>query len=161
MSEYLERRFNHRSRTFFVVIAITVNIFIDIAGALYASSLFLSGIFPDQNLQLFVLIMALVTGLYTVFGELRAVIATDSIQAILLTFGSGVIAFTVFQEVGFWQEIKTAIEPQFPSLIRLVDDPLIPWPTLFVSLPILGFYFMCTNQHMVQRILGAKSVEDG
>lgn len=161
MPEYLERRFDHRSRIYFSVISITVNVFIDIAGSLYASSLFLSGIFPDIDLFVFVIIMAAITGLYTVFGGLRAVIATDSIQAILLTFGSAVIAFVVFDQLGSWSEIRSAIEPKFLSLVRPVDDPLIPWPTLFISLPILGFYFMCTNQHMVQRILGAKSIDDG
>lgn len=161
MPEYLERRFDHRSRLFFSVIAITVNIFIDIAGALYASSLFLQGLFPDVNLQFFVIIMALVTGLYTVFGGLRAVIATDSIQAILLTVGSAVITGAIFWEVGSWSEVTAALDPGFLSLVRPLDDPLTPWPTLFVSLPILGFYFMCTNQHMVQRVLGARSVDDG
>ncbi len=161
MPEYLERRFDHRSRVFFSVISITMNVFIDIAGALYASSLFLSGIFPDVDLYVFIIIMALITGLYTVFGGLRAVIATDSIQAVLLTLGSAVIGFVVFRELGSWQEIKSAIEPQFLSLIRPLDDDLIPWPTLLISLPILSFYFMCTNQHMVQRILGAKSIDHG
>ncbi|HLR30911.1 MAG TPA: hypothetical protein VK074_00375, partial [Fodinibius sp.] len=57
--------------------------------------------------------------------------------------------------------IEMALKPHFLSLIRPTDDPLIPWPTLFISLPILGFYFMCTNQHMVQRVLGARSVDHG
>ena len=47
------------------------------------------------------------------------------------------------------------------SLIRPVDDATVPWPTLFISLPILGFYFLCANQHIVQRVLGAKSVDEG
>ncbi|MCW9706468.1 sodium:solute symporter family transporter [Fodinibius salsisoli] len=160
MPEYLERRYDHRSRLFFSVIAITVNIFIDIAGALYASSLFLSGIFPSLDLHILVFIMALITGLYTVLGGLRAVIVTDSIQAVLLTAGSIIIAFVVYQKTG-WQEIHASIDANLLSLIRPVDDTLIPWPTLIISLPILAFYFMCTNQHMVQRILGARSVDDG
>lgn len=160
MPEYLERRYDQRSRLFFSVIAITVNIFIDIAGALYASSLFLSGIFPSLDLQVLVFIMALIAGLYTVLGGLRAVIVTDSIQAILLTAGSVVIAVVVYYKTG-WQEIQSSIDASFLSLIRPLDDTLIPWPTLLISLPILAFYFMCTNQHMVQRILGARSVDDG
>lgn len=161
MPEYLERRFDHRSRIFFSIIAITINVFIDIAGALYASSLFLGGLFPEVNLQIFIIVMALVTGIYTVFGGLRAVIATDSIQAILLMIGSAVISYLIYQEAGSWAEIQAAIDPQFLSLVRPIDDPFIPWPTLLLSLPILGFYFMCTNQHMVQRVLGAKSIEHG
>src|SRR5699024_3346734 len=142
-------------------ISITVSILIDIAGALYASSLFLRGIFPDIDLFVLVIIMAVITGLYTAFGGLRAVVATDSVQAVLLTVGSAVVAWTVYSRLGSWHEIEMALEPHFLSLIRPTDDPLIPWPTLFISLPILGFYFMCTNQHMVQRVLGAKSIDHG
>ncbi len=161
MPEFLERRFDKRSRTYFSFISIAVNIFIDVAGALYASSVFMKGVFPEIDLNIFVIGMAIVTGLYTVAGGLRAVVITDSIQAILLTLGSAVVAFVLFNEVGSWTEVKQQISPDFLSLIRPVDDELIPWPTLLVSLPILGFYFMCTNQYMVQRVLGAKSIEDG
>ncbi|HKK47309.1 MAG TPA: hypothetical protein VJ964_17405, partial [Balneolaceae bacterium] len=81
--------------------------------------------------------------------------------AVLLSIGAAIIAVLVFYKLGSWAEIKAALPAKDLSLIRPVNDTLIPWPTLFVSLPILGFYFMCTNQHMVQRVLGAKSVEDG
>lgn len=161
MPEFLERRFDQRSRIYFSVISIAINIIIDIAGALYASSLFLKGIFPQVDLIIFVIGMAIVTGLYTMVGGLRAVVITDSIQAILLTLGSAVIAGIVFMNVGSWSEIQQQIPADFFSLIRPLDDDFIPWPTLFVSLPILGFYFACSNQHMVQRILGAKSIDHG
>lgn len=161
MPEFLERRFDHRSRTYFSIISITVNVFIDIAGALYASSIFMKGIFPEIDLYIFVIGMAIITGLYTVAGGLRAVVITDTIQAILLTLGSAIIAILLFNEIGSWKEISNQLEPEFLSLIRPLDDELIPWPTLIISLPILGFYFMCSNQYMVQRILGARTVEDG
>ncbi len=161
MPEFLERRFDSRSRTYFSFISIAVNIFIDISGALYASSIFLKGIFPEIDLNIFVIGMAIVTGLYTVAGGLRAVVITDSIQAILLTLGSAVVAILLFNEVGSWSQIQQQLQPEMMSLIRPVGDDLIPWPTLLISLPILGFYFMCSNQYMVQRVLGAKSIEDG
>lgn len=161
MPEFLQRRFDYRSRTYFSIISITVNIFIDIAGALYASSLFLKGIFPEIDLNIFVIGMAIVTGLYTVGGGLRAVVITDSIQTVLLVLGSAVVAFVAYNEIGSMQEIRQQIDYEFLSLIRPLDDELVPWPTLLVSLPILGFYFMCSNQHMVQRVLGANSIENG
>ena len=161
MPEFLERRFDHRARVYFSVISILINVLIDIAGALYAGSLFLRDFFPQINLYVFVGIMALIAGLYTVVGGLKAVVLTDSIQAVLLSIGAAIIAVLVFYKLGSWAEIKAALPAKDLSLIRPVNDTLIPWPTLFVSLPILGFYFMCTNQHMVQRVLGAKSVEDG
>ncbi|SMO63534.1 sodium:solute symporter [Fodinibius sediminis] len=161
MPEFLERRFDHRSRLYFSIISILINVLIDIAGALYAGSLFLRGLFPDIDLFVFVGIMAFIAGLYTVVGGLKAVVITDSVQGILLALGTGIISVTLFMKLGSWGEIQAALPENFLSLIQPMDDPLVPWPTLFVSLPILGFYFMCSNQHMVQRILGARSVEDG
>ena len=161
MPEFLERRFDQRSRTYFSIISIAINIIIDIAGALYASSLFLKGLFPEIDLIIFVIGMAILTGLYTMVGGLRAVVITDGIQAILLTLGSAAVAIIVFMNIGSWTEIHQQIPEDFFSLIKPVDDKFIPWPTLIVSLPILGFYFACSNQHMVQRILGAKSIDHG
>lgn len=161
MPEYLEYRFDARSRYYFSVISIIANVVIDISSALYASSIILKGIFPGIDIYIFVIFMAVITGLYTLAGGLKAVVVTDSIQAILLTLGMTIIAFITFQKIGSWDQVTAALDPDFLSLIRPTADPLIPWPTLFISLPILGFYFMCTNQHMVQRVLGAKTVEDG
>ncbi|SHF42804.1 solute:Na+ symporter, SSS family [Fodinibius roseus] len=161
MPEFLERRFDHRSRFYFSVISILINVLIDIAGALYAGSLFLRGLFPDIDLFVFVGVMALIAGLYTVVGGLKAVVLTDSVQGILLAVGTGIISVMLFMKLGSWTEITAALPDNFMSLIQPLDDELTPWPTLFVSIPILGFYFMCSNQHMVQRILGAKSIEDG
>ncbi len=161
MPEFLGRRFDDRSRLYFSVISIMVSVLIDIAGALYASSVLLKGIFPEVELYVFIFLMAVVTGLYTIAGGLRAVIVTDSIQAIMLTVACIIVSAVAFYQVGSWEEVRSSIDTQFLSLIQSTDDPFIPWPTLLVSLPILGFYFMCSNQHMVQRVLGARSVEDG
>jgi len=161
MPEFLGKRFDERSRVFFSIISIMISILIDIAGSLFASSVLLKGIFPDVEIYVFIIIMAIITGLYTISGGLRAVVITDTIQAVLLTLGCAIIAVVAFQQAGSLSEIRNSIDPQFLTLIQPTDDPLIPWPTLLVSLPILGFYFMCTNQHMVQRVLGARSIEDG
>ncbi len=161
MPEFLGKRFDERSRVYFSVISIMIGILIDIAGALFASSVLLKGIFPEIEIYVFIIIMAIITGLYTISGGLRAVVITDTIQAILLTLGCAIIAVVAFQQAGSWSEVRNSIDPQFLTLIQPTDDSLIPWPTLLISLPILGFYFMCTNQHMVQRVLGAKSIEDG
>lgn len=161
MPEFLERRFDKRSRFYFSIISILINVLIDIAGALYAGSLFLRGLFPGIDLFVFVGIMALIAGLYTVVGGLKAVVLTDSVQGLLLAAGAGTISVLLFLKIGSWSEVQAALPADYLSLIRPVEDKLIPWPTLFISLPILGFYFMCSNQHMVQRVLGADTVEDG
>jgi len=47
------------------------------------------------------------------------------------------------------------------SMIRPLDDPSVPWPTLIISIPLLGFYFWGISQAMVQRTLSAKSINHG
>jgi len=160
MPEYLERRFDQRSRIFFSIIAIIVIVFIDISGALYAGSLFFIGVFPNVNIYVFVIGLAVIAGLYTILGGFRAVIATDYIQAILFTTSTAIIAGVIYWNIGSWHQVQTSIDTHLLSMIRPINDPNIPWPTLIISLPILGFYFMCTNQYMVQRVLGARTVDD-
>jgi len=161
MPEFLGRRFDNRSRYFFSILSITMSILIDIAGAIYVGSILLKGVFPETELYIFVIITALITGFYTISGGLKGVIITDSIQAVLLTIGSLIVAVVVFQQVDSWEQVRSTVGDDFLSLIQPTDDPNIPWPTLLISLPILGFYFMCSNQHMVQRVLGARTLDDG
>nr|WP_280842352.1 sodium/solute symporter [Rhodohalobacter sp. SW132] len=161
MPEFLGRRFDNRSRYFFSVLSIAMSILIDIAGAIYVGSILLKGVFPETELYIFIIITAFITGFYTISGGLKGVIITDSIQAVLLTIGSLIVSVVVFQQVDSWSQVQDTVGADFLSLIQPADDPYIPWPTLLISLPILGFYFMCSNQHMVQRVLGARTLDDG
>jgi SSS family solute:Na+ symporter len=159
--EYLERRFDQRSRVFFSIISIVAIIFIDISGALYAGSLLFTGVFPQISTFVFIILLSIIAGLYTLIGGFRAVIATDTVQAILFTLSTAIVAGLVYWKIGSLHDIKTAVAPHFLSMIQPAADSNLPWPALIISLPILGFYFMCTNQYMVQRVLGAKTVNDG
>lgn len=161
MPEFLGRRFDDRSRFYFSILSITISVLIDIAGAIYVGSIVMKGIFPAVELYVFIILIALFTGLYTVAGGLKAVVVTDSIQAILLTIGCGIVAVASFMNAGSIEELQRSLDPSFLSLIQPTNDPYIPWPSLLISLPILGFYFMCSNQHMVQRVLGAQTLDDG
>jgi SSS family solute:Na+ symporter len=161
MPEFLEKRFDSRSRTYFSGLTVIANIGIDTAATLYAGSLVLSLVFPDYGINTFIFLLALISALYTMTGGLRAVVQTDVIQSILLTIGSIIITVALFNKIGGWEAILSFTPEENLSLIRPASDDFLPWPALIISLPILGFYFWCTNQHIVQRVLGAGSVEDG
>ncbi len=161
MPEFLEKRFDKRARNYFSVLTLFLNIIVDTAGSLYAGALMLQLIFPDIPIWQTITVLAIVAGVYTIAGGLAAVIYTDAIQAILLLIGSVVIAVIAFDKVGGWEAITNQVPGDMLSLIRPHDDPGVPWLGLFTGLPILGFYFWCTNQFMVQRVLSAKSVEHG
>lgn len=161
MPEFLEKRFDHRSRYYFSGFTIIGNIFIDTAGSLYAGALVIQLLFPEVPFLLSVLVLAIVAGLYTITGGLKAVVYTDLIQAILLLLGSVLITVIAFNRIGSWENLTKALDPEMLSLIRPTTDKFLPWPGLVFGVPLIGFYFWCTNQFMVQRVLGAKDVNHG
>ncbi|MBD3289300.1 sodium/solute symporter [candidate division KSB1 bacterium] len=159
--EFLEKRFDGRSRTYFSILTLFLNIVVDTAGSLYAGGLLIKLIFPEIPMWQTIAIMALVAGLYTIAGGLAAVIYTDMIQAILLLIGSVIIAVIAFIKVGSWEAVQNVTSPEMLSLVRPLDDPAVPWLGLITGVPLLGFYFWCTNQFMVQRVLSAKDENHG
>ncbi len=159
--EFLEKRFDGRSRTYFSILTLFLNIVVDTAGSLYAGGLLIKLIFPEIPIWQTIAIMALVAGLYTIAGGLAAVIYTDMIQAILLLIGSVIITVIAFVKIGSWDAVKQVTSPEMLSLVRPLDDPAVPWLGLISGVPLLGFYFWCTNQFMVQRVLSAKDENHG
>ena len=161
MPEYLEKRYDGRARTYFALLTLFLNIVLDTAGSLYAGALIMKLIRPDIPIWQTIAVLAVVAGVYTIIGGLSAVMITDVIQAVLLIIGSTIIAATAFSEAGGWANIVASVDPERLSLIRPIDDPGMPWLGLVLGVPLLGFYFWCTNQFMVQRVLGAKNIEHG
>ena len=114
---------------------------------------------------------------YTIPGGLNSVIQTEVIQAILLIFGSILLTYYAFDQVGGWNgmiaglneyatqgklmnsDLKNAREVL--SMVRPLGDEFMSWRGLLLGAPILGFYFWANNQFMVQRVLGAKNVNHG
>lgn len=158
MPEFLERRFDSRSRYYFSGMTIIGNIFIDTAGSLYAGGLVIQLLYPEVPFVLAVVALALIAGLYTIVGGLKAVVYTDAIQAVLLLFGAVLITTIAFVKVGSWETAMEATTPEMMSLVKPISDDFLPWPGLIFGVPLLGFYFWCTNQFMVQRVLGAKNI---
>jgi SSS family solute:Na+ symporter len=161
MPEFLERRYSAFARTYFSGLTLFLNIVVDTASALYGGSLMLSLIFPHTPLWMIVAAMAAFAGVYTIAGGLKAVIYTEVVQAVLLLGAATVISVSAFARAGGWTAVMTKVDPAKLSLIRPLGDPGVPWLGLLVGVPLLGFYFWCTNQFMVQRILSAKDEDHG
>lgn len=158
MPEFLERRFDARSRYYFSGLTLFANIIIDTAGHLYAGGLVLKLIFPEIPISQTIVALAIVAGIYTILGGLKAVMITDAIQTVILILGTLIITVVAFDRVGSWDAVQAATPPEMLSLVRPMDDPAVPWLGLFTGVPLLGFYFWCTNQFMVQRLLSARDV---
>jgi SSS family solute:Na+ symporter len=161
LPEFLEKRFDSRSRTYFSALTVITNIGVDTAATLYAGALVVQLIFPSVELWQTILILAILSGLYTIAGGLKAVVYTDAIQAVLLISGSVLLTILAFVKIGNWEAVKAVTPAQHFHIIQPHDDAFLPWPGLISGVFLLGFYFWATNQFIVQRALGAKNLRHG
>jgi len=161
MPEFLEKRYDSRSREIFSILTLFLNIVVDTAGSLYAGGLLMQLIFPSIPMWQTIVIIALIAGIYTIAGGLAAVMYTDVVQAVLLIIGSVIMTIAAFIKIGSWANVTAVTPPGMLSLVRPLSDPSVPWLGLLTGVPLLGFYFWCTNQFMVQRVLSAKNVTHG
>lgn len=159
MPEYLERRFDRRARSMFALLTLFLNIVVDTAASLYAGSLLLEFVFPQVESWQLIAVLAVLTGIYTILGGLSAVMITEVVQAFILLLGSALITIFALNKIdGGWASVLASTPPEKLSLIRPLNDPGVPWLGLITGVPLLGFYFWCTNQFMAQRMLTAKSL---
>ena len=166
--EFLERRFGRSSRRYFSGLTIITNILVDTAGALYAGAVVLQMFFPELDMWTTCITLAVIAGIYTAAGGLAAVVYTDVIQAVVLLLGSCMMTYCVFAHPSIdfsWATLTEGIgDPSKFSVFspehRPLSDDKLPWLGTLIGVPILGFYFWVTNQYIVQRVLGARSVDD-
>ena len=177
MPEFLERRYDSRSRYYFSFITIVGNVLIDTAAGLYVGNIVLKLMFPGLESWVIIVILAFAAAAYTIPGGLNSVIQTEVIQAILLIFGSMLLTYYCFDKVGGWSGMisglddmaakKQLMNPELNnarevlSMFRPIGDEFMSWRGLLLGAPILGFYFWANNQFMVQRVLGAKDLNHG
>lgn len=159
--EFLEKRFDRRSRFYFSGICIIGNIFLDAAGSLYAAALIIKLIYPAADLQTIIIIFSAIAASYTIPGGLSSVIKTELIQAIILIVGSIILTFFCFRQGGDYFVELYKNGDILTKLIRPMNDSATPWLGLIVGMPILGIYFWANNQTMVQRVLSAKTIDEG
>ncbi len=160
--EFLEKRFDKRSRYYFSGISIIGNVFLDAAGALYAAALIIKLMFPEADLFLIIVIFAVLAASYTIPGGLSSAISAEIIQAVILIVGSIILTVACFSNGGAENLIAMMQKGDIlTKLIRPLDDPATPWLGLIVGMPISGLYFWANSQTLVQRVLSAKSVNEG
>ena len=164
MPEFFEKRFDYRSRLYFSIITLIGNIFIDTAGTLYAGYKTISFISGDVNPYLVIGGLALFAASYTVLGGLSSVMKTEVINTLILLFSAVTLAVIVYINAGSWTEIWAIANSKSETMTHLIlpnTDKSMPWLGLVLGVPLLGFYFWCNNQFIVQRALSAKNIDEG
>ncbi|WP_374927906.1 sodium/solute symporter [Kytococcus sedentarius] len=161
LPEFLEKRFDRRSRMAFAGFNLFANMFIDMAAALFAGAVVVQTLYPDVPLWVAVAVLATLAAVYTVFGGLGAVMISDSIQATITLIGGALVAFATFRAVESWDAVTQTAGDEKMSLILPASNPDLPWPGLITGALVVGMYYWTTNQLVVQRTMGAKSIEHG
>ncbi|MFL5728855.1 MAG: sodium:solute symporter [Cytophagaceae bacterium] len=158
MPEFIEKRFNSSSRWYLTTVSIIAYVLTKVSVTLYAGGILLQHIF-GWDLYTSAMVMVLATGLYTVAGGLASVIYTEFIQTIVLITGALLLTVIGLNELGGFQALQSKVPADFFSMFKPMSDPEYPWTGIVFGTPIIGIWYWCTDQFMVQRVLSAKNID--
>jgi SSS family solute:Na+ symporter len=159
MPEFLERRYSSGARWYLAVISIIGYVLTKISVTLYAGGIVYE-VLIGGDFWTGALIIVLATGVYTVLGGLRAVLYTEMIQAFMLVGGAVLVTLIGLSELGGWGGMRTALESSFFDMWLPATHPDFPWTGILFGAPILGVWYWCTDQFIVQRVLSANGIDD-
>ena len=163
MPEFLEKRFDSRSRWFLSVFSLFAYVLTKVSVTIYAGGIVVSELLAIPFWYGAIGIV-LFTGAYTIVGGMKAVIYTETLQTIVLILGSVIITYLGLLEVGGWTQLKetvTAVSPDHFNMWRPMSDPQFPWHGLLFGGTIVGIWYWCTDQYIVQRTLAANNIKIG
>lgn len=160
MPEFLEKRFDTRSRWFLSIFSIAGYVLTKVSVTIYAGGIVVSQLMGISFLS-GAIITVLITGLYTVLGGMRAVVYTEAFQTIILLLGSTVITVMGLNAVGGWSELKATAGSSHFNMWRPASDPDFPWTGLLFGGTVVGIWYWCTDQYIVQRTLAAQNIKIG
>jgi len=175
MPEFLELRFSRGSRNVLSLLTIVSLVLTKIAATIYAGDVVVRTLLNVDTVSIFgvkmdvfwaiALGLAFTTGLYTIFGGMRVIMYTAVLQTPVLIFGSVAILYTGLHVlghgslVGGWKTMLAAAGDNV-HLIRSNDDPDWPWLAVLPASAIIGFWYWCTDQYIVQRVLAGKNQQE-
>jgi SSS family solute:Na+ symporter len=156
LPDFLERRYCSTCRNWLAGLSIISAVFIHIGFTLYTGALVIKALFGIP-IMTSIIAAAVLTGIYTVVGGLVAVVVTGALQTIILLAGSIILTVIAYIKIGGWGGLTQYIEPIKLTILRPSDDPAnLSWYSVFLGYPVIGLWYWCADQTIVQRVLGAK-----
>ncbi len=170
MPEFLEKRYNASTRSFLSIISLVSYVLTKVAVTVYAGGIVFKQVFGIESwmgIDFFwigAIGLVIITGIYTVIGGMKSVLYTSILQTPILLIGSISILVIGLIKVGGWGELKmicdsnvTGYGDGMMSLMRSSKDPEFPWTGVILGSAIIGFWYWCTDQYIVQRVLSGKN----
>jgi len=158
MPEFLERRYSAGPRYYLAVLSVIGYVLTKISVTIAAGGIVFETLM-GVNFWVGAIAIVIATGIYTIVGGLRAVLYTDLVQMFLIIGGSVIVTVVGLHAVGGWHALTNTLEPEAMSLWRSMHDPEYPWTGLVFGTTILGVWYWCTDQFIVQRTLSARSID--
>jgi SSS family solute:Na+ symporter len=155
MPQFLERRFSRECAVYLAGISIIAYIFTKISVQLYAASVVLERV-AGWSLWKTAVVLVIATGIYTIAGGLAAVIYTDTVQTLILITGAVALTLIGLHRVGGFAHLQTMVPASYFHMMKPATDSAFPWTGIFFGAPILGIWYWCTDQVIVQRVLSAR-----
>ncbi|HEU5208119.1 MAG TPA: sodium:solute symporter [Longimicrobiales bacterium] len=156
MPEFLERRYSSAARWYLAVISIVGYVLTKISVTIAAGGIVFEALM-GIDFWTGALIVVVITGIYTIFGGLRVVLYTDLLQMFVLIGGAVAVTALGLSAAGGWGALTTSVPDGFMSLWKPATDPDFPWTGILFGAPILGIWYWCTDQFIVQRVLAAEN----
>lgn len=158
MPQFLERRYGPWARNYLTWVSILGYVITKIALTITAGGIIFTTLM-GIDFWTGAIIVVVATGVYTIFGGLKVVVYTDMIQMFILLGGSIALSFYGLDALGGWDEVEKLTAPNYTSLWRPLSDPNFPWTGILFGAPILGVWYWCTDQFIVQRVLAARNID--
>lgn len=169
MPEFLERRYSSGSRTILSMISLISYVLTKVAVTVYSGGVVFGTVFGIEQISVFghtvdffwvgAIGLVLVTGIYTVLGGMKAIMYTSILQTPVLLIGSIVILVVGLVKVGGWGEVQRLCGDNI-HLIRSAADKDFPWTGVILGSMIIGFWYWCTDQYIVQRVLSGRNQKE-
>ena len=159
MPEYLEKRYSPWARSYLSYISIAGYILTKISVSIAAGGIIFTSLLGIDFWTGSIIVVG-ITGVYTLFGGLKAVVYTDFMQLIVLFLGSVALTYFAMSEIGGIEQLKALTTHAHFDLWRPASDPDFPWTGIVFGAPILGVWYWCTDQFIVQRVLAAKNLNE-
>ncbi len=160
MPEFLEKRFNPGTRWFLSIFSILAYVLTKVSVTVYAGGIVISSLL-GIDFWFGALITVILTGAYTILGGMRAVAYTEAIQTVIMVIGAATLTYFGLSAAGGWSAVKESLPDGYLNMWRSNADPDFPWLPLVVSSTIVGTWYWCTDQYIVQRVLAARNIKAG
>jgi len=172
MPEFLEKRYNKGARSVLSIISLVSYVFTKVAVTVYAGGIVFKQVFGIESMfgidffWISAIGLVVLTGIYTTLGGMRAVLATSILQTPILLMGSIVILIVGLIKVGGWSEVMEICRAvpvndygdSMTELMRSAKDKDFPWTGVILGSAIIGFWYWCTDQFIVQRVLSGRNL---